>query len=59
MVANDGVVFVIGFFEGRARQTDRTWTTAFVHALSMGDGRLVRWRAFFDTAAAVEAHARD
>ena len=59
MDATDGTVLVIGFFEGRARPTGRTWSTTFVHVLTMGDGRLARLRAFFDTAAAVEAHATD
>lgn len=57
MVANGDTVFVIGSFEGRAGPTSRTWSTTFVHVLTVSDGHLSRWRAFFDTAAAVEAHA--
>lgn len=51
-------VVVLGRFEGRARDTGRTWSTAFVHLLTFADGLLTRWQAFFDTAAAIDAHAR-
>lgn len=56
MVAKDDTVLVIGFFEGRAKPSGRTWSTRFVHVLTLEGGRLGRWQAFFDSAAAVEAH---
>lgn len=49
-------VVVLGTFEGRARDAGRTWTTAFAHALTVSDGRVERLEAYFDTAAAVDAH---
>lgn len=56
MASKDGTVFVLGFFEGRAKPGGRVWSTRFVHALTVVEGELMRWEAFFDSAAAVEAH---
>ena len=53
-VGTDTVV-AIGHFEGRARASGMTWQTEFVHVLGFADGRLSRWRSFFDTAAALAA----
>lgn len=57
MHAAGDVVFVLGHFEGKARDTGRTWSTQFVHILRFRDGLLARWQSFFDTAAALEAHS--
>jgi uncharacterized protein len=56
MAASDDRVFVIGRFEGRAKPTGRIWGTEFVHVMTVGDNQLLRWQAFFDTAAAASAH---
>jgi uncharacterized protein len=57
-LSGDGdVVFVLGHFEGRARDTGRAWSTDFVHVLRFSDGLLIRWRSYFDTAAALDAHS--
>ncbi|MDQ2673541.1 MAG: nuclear transport factor 2 family protein [Chloroflexota bacterium] len=56
-VADGEVVVAIGTFTARAKGTGREWTTPFVHLLTIRDERLHRWQAFFDTAAAVTAHA--
>ena len=57
-MAEDGdSVFVLGEFGGRAKPDGREWSTAFVHHLTVTDGLLRQWEAFFDTAAAVDARA--
>jgi ketosteroid isomerase-like protein len=55
-VADGDLVVAIGEFTGRAKQTGLEWSTPFVHLLTIADGRLQRWQAFFDTNAAVAAH---
>jgi uncharacterized protein len=55
-VADDELVIAIGQFGARAKETDREWSTPFVHLLTIRDGRLHRWESHFDTAAAVAAH---
>ena len=53
----DGVqVLVRGRFRGRSRTTGRTWETRWVHAFEVENGTIQRWEAYFDTAAALEAH---
>ena len=49
-------VFARGRFVGRSKRTDHEWRTDFIHAFGVADGLIVGWDAFFDTAAAVEAH---
>lgn len=56
MVVDGETVIAIGRFGGRAKPAGAEWSTPFVHLLTIRDGRLRRWEAFFDTAAAVEAH---
>jgi ketosteroid isomerase-like protein len=58
-VAQGDQAVVRGRFEGRARDTGQTWETRFAHALTVHDGLVARMEAFFDTAAAVEAHRRE
>ena len=55
MVAEGDSVVAIGHFAGRAKPDGGEWSTDFVHHLTITDGRLRRWEAFFDTAAAVSA----
>jgi ketosteroid isomerase-like protein len=57
MLRDGGRVVVLGRFAGRAKPTGTPWSTRFVHLLTFDDGLLQRWEAYFDTAAAVEAHA--
>ena len=49
-------VFARGRFAGRSKRTGREWQTEFVHAFGVAHGLIVGWDAFFDTAAAAEAH---
>ena len=56
MAVDEEQVLVRGLFSGRSRITGRTWTTRWVHAFEVHDGRIHRWEAYFDTAAAIEAH---
>lgn len=58
VLADGERVVVVGHFEGRAKPGTATWSTAFVHTLTVRDGRLHRWQAYFDTFAAVDAHDR-
>jgi uncharacterized protein len=55
MVTDGSDVIVQGVFRGRGKATGREWSTEFVHVMTVSDGRLARWKGFFDTAAAVEA----
>ena len=59
MAADGDRVFVLGTFEGRAKPSGQVWSTEFVHVLHVVSGRLVRWDGYFDTAAAMTAHATD
>jgi ketosteroid isomerase-like protein len=56
MLASGETVVALGRFDGRAKPGSATWSTRFVHVLTFDEGLLARWEAFFDTAAAVEAH---
>lgn len=55
MVADGDTVIALGHFVGRAKPDGGEWSTDFVHHLTITDGLLRRWEAFFDTAAAVSA----
>lgn len=55
MLAEGETVIVLGYFAGRAKPNGGAWSTQFVHHLTITDGLLRRWEAFFDSAAAVEA----
>jgi uncharacterized protein len=55
LITDGDDVMVLGTFRGRAKRGGREWATPFVHHLTAVGGRLSRWEAFFDTAAAVEA----
>jgi hypothetical protein len=58
MLESGEAVTVVGRFEGRAKPGSATWSSRFVHLLTFRGGLLERWEAFFDTAAALDAHAR-
>jgi ketosteroid isomerase-like protein len=56
LIAEGDAVVAIGTFRGRAKPDGGEWATSFVHYLTITDGHLDRWEAFFDTAAALRAH---
>jgi len=49
-------IYARGRFAGTSRRTGRQWETRWVHAFTVVGGKIDSWDAFFDTAAAVEAH---
>jgi ketosteroid isomerase-like protein len=55
LVGGDTVA-VVGFMRCRARATDRVYESEFVHLVSIVDGKVTRFREFFDTYAAAEAY---
>ena len=57
MVAEGDTIVAIGHFAGRAKPDGGEWSTDFVHHLTITDGRVRRWEAYFDTAAAVAARS--
>jgi uncharacterized protein len=59
MVADGDDVLVQGIFRGRAKATGREWSTDFVHVMTVREGRLTRWKGYFDTSAAVAARRRE
>jgi len=58
LIDDGDTVMALGVFRGRAKPEGREWTTSFVHRLTIVGGRLQRWEAYFDTAAALVAHRR-
>lgn len=56
VVGGDRVV-ALGLFRGRAKSTGAQWETRFVHVITVDQGMWRRFEAYFDTAAALEAHA--
>jgi ketosteroid isomerase-like protein len=48
-------VAVVGHSRCRAKPTGKTYETEFVHLVTFKDGRIIRFREFFDTFAAAEA----
>ena len=57
MIGQGETVVAIGQFKGRAKPSGGEWSTDFVHVLTFSDGLLETWQAFYDTAAAINAHA--
>jgi len=55
VIAEGDAVAVVGYLECVARRTGRGYTSDFVHLLAFRDGRIARFREFFDTYAAAEA----
>jgi ketosteroid isomerase-like protein len=58
MAVDGRQVLVQGRFRGRSNVTGRSWSTRWVHAFDVADSRIHRWEAYFDTAAALDAHRR-
>lgn len=57
VIGREGRLVALGTFRGRARSTGIIWETDFVHVITARDGRVQRFEAYFDTAAALEAHS--
>jgi hypothetical protein len=54
-LANPHAVAVVGYARCRVRATGREYATAFVHLLTLENGKVKRFQEFFDTYAAAEA----
>ena len=54
-IAQDEHVAVVGYMECQAKATGRTYASDFVHVITFRDGKICRFREFFDTYAAGEA----
>lgn len=54
-ITEDDHVAVVGYMECLAKATGRMYTSDFVHVISFRDGKISRFREFFDTYAAGEA----
>ena len=54
-LANPSAVAVVGYTRCRVRATAREYETEFVHVVTVKDGKVQRFREFFDTFAAAEA----
>ena len=54
-LANLNSVAVVGYTKCRARATGKVYETDFVHVVTLRDGKVQRFREFFDTFAAAEA----
>jgi uncharacterized protein len=44
-------VIVLGWEKTTALDTNKTFETEWVHVFTVRNGKIVRWRGFFDTAA--------
>jgi uncharacterized protein len=54
-LSNSESVAVVGFTRCRVRKTGKLYETDFVHLITLRDGKVERFREFFDTFAAAEA----
>ena len=54
-LTDNDTVAVVGYTRCLAKSTGKTYETDFVHLVSFKDGKIVRFREFFDTYAAAEA----
>ena len=54
-LADGDKVAVVGYTKCLAKPTGRTYETEFVHLISLREGKIIRFREFFDTYAAGEA----
>ena len=44
-------VTVLGYVEGSARDTKQKFKSEWVHVSTVHNGKITRWRGFYDTAA--------
>ena len=56
-IAQGDWVVVLGHYRGAPKPAGQEWETDFVDVLTMCDGKIARFEAFFDTAAGVEARS--
>jgi ketosteroid isomerase-like protein len=54
-LADKDTVAIVGFTRCLAKPTGKTYETDFVHLVTFINGRIIRFREFFDTFAAAEA----
>ena len=57
-VVDGETAVAIGSYEGRAKESGRTWHTSFAHVLTLRSGGVATFTAYFDTAAALAARRR-
>lgn len=55
-VAQDERVITFGRYKTRVKATKRVYETEWTHVFTFRDGKIVNFREFYDTAAAVEAY---
>ena len=56
-IAQDDQVAVLGHYDWTARATGRPFSANWVHVVTLRDGKIIRFREYTDTAAAVAAFA--
>ena len=54
-LADDDTVAVVGYTKCLAKPTGKIYETDFVHLVTLNNGKVIRFREFFDTYAAGEA----
>ena len=55
-IAQGNNVVVRGRYDARVGATDRTFSTDYVHILTIGNGKIQTFAAYFDTAVVADAH---
>lgn len=55
MLVDEDSVAVVGYMECRAIPTGKTYTSDWVHVVTIKDGKVTKFQEFFDTYAAGEA----
>jgi ketosteroid isomerase-like protein len=58
-LGNSDTVAVVGYTRCRARSTGKIYETDFVHLITFKEGKIIRFREFFDTFIAAEAFRSD
>jgi ketosteroid isomerase-like protein len=57
-IAENGVVVALGHYRGRIKSTGKTTSYPFVHVFTINNGKVTRFREFFDTANALTAYRK-
>jgi ketosteroid isomerase-like protein len=55
-IAENGFVVVLGHYQSRIKSTGKTARSPFVHVYTVNNGKVTRFREFFDTANALDAY---
>jgi uncharacterized protein len=55
-IAENGFVVVLGRYQSRIKSTGKTARSPFVHVYTVNNGKVTRFREFFDTANALDAY---